>query len=110
MASKWETTGLEKRAHIISLLPPQWKTKVQVPTADDLPDATSYPGQFLTVEEREITEAYTAEELADRLARGALRAVDVTMAFCHRATVAHEVVRVASSFVPGGARDISCAA
>lgn len=46
---------------------------------------------ILSEQELKITES-TASELVPRLAKGQLKAVDVTLAFCKRAALAHQLV------------------
>lgn len=88
---QWQVIGQAKRDEVRGLLPSEWKINA-VPAPEDLRDVTNYARQFLTTEEREITEAPSATSLLARVARGELTAVQVTKAFCHRATIAHQVV------------------
>jgi len=91
-AMDWKATGRRKREDIQALLPAQWKVNEPLPTSSELRDATTYPRKFLTPREVNITEDFTACELLKALASGALSAVEVTVAFCHRATIAHQIV------------------
>ena len=92
MAMDWQDIGQQKREAIASLLPPQWKLPGPIPDANVLSDATSYPSSFLTEREIAITEDHTADQLLQKLADRTYSAIEVTSAFCHRATIAHQLV------------------
>ncbi|KAK0515032.1 hypothetical protein JMJ35_002411 [Cladonia borealis] len=96
MATDWQRVGQQKRETINSLLPPQWKLAEPVPDADSLPNATKLPRSLLTEREIEITETHTAQQLAQKLADRTYTATEVTRAFCHRATIAHQLVNCLS--------------
>ena len=93
MATDWQHIGQLKRESIDSLLPSQWKLPVPVPDANTLPNATDFPSNFLTQREIAITETHSAQQLLQKLADRTYAATEVTSAFCHRATIAHQVVR-----------------
>jgi len=94
MSTKWQDIAQEKRQAVNSLLPEKWKTTKLIPPVSELPDVTNYAATFLSEKEREITAQYTASELVGKLARREYTAVQVVEAFCHRATIAHELVRI----------------
>lgn len=52
---------------------------------------------ILSARELEITENYSVSELLDRLASGAFSSLEVTTAFCKRAAIAQQLVRVPRS-------------
>lgn len=87
----WQRIGREKREAVNALLPEHWRLKT-VPSAVELPDATTFPRNVLSDQELAITENYTADQLTHELANGKLTALEVAKAFCHRATVAHQLV------------------
>lgn len=93
MATEWQHIAQQKRESIMSLLPPEWRLPEPLPDATDLPNATNYPRSFLTQREIAITETHTAQQLVQLLADRTYSAVEVTSAFCHRATIAHQLVR-----------------
>ncbi|OAA54531.1 Amidase [Niveomyces insectorum RCEF 264] len=96
--ASWQNIGQAKRDAIQSHLPDEWKiTPVPPPAA--VRDAGIYARQFLSPEEIEITEALSARVLLSRLARGELSAVQVTKAFCHRATIAHQLTNCLSEVI-----------
>ena len=88
----WQHIGQQKRESIASLLPPQWKLPEPIPNANILSDVTNYPNSFLTEREVAITENHTAKQLLRKLADRTYTATEVTSAFCHRATIAHQLV------------------
>lgn len=92
-AVDWQGIGLQKRASVHTLIPDRWKLKEPVPSPQHLKDATAYPRRFLQSREIMITEKFTAMELIKALASGALNAVEVTKTFCHRAAIAHQIVK-----------------
>jgi amidase len=88
----WQQTAASKRATINSLLPAPWKLDQSTLSSLKYKDVTQIPESYLSVREIEITEKYTATDLVAMLSSGALTAVEVTEAFCHRATIAHQLV------------------
>ncbi|KAB2573462.1 Acetamidase [Lasiodiplodia theobromae] len=91
----WQRIGREKRDAVNALLPEHWRLKT-VPSAVELPDATTFPRNVLSDQELAITENYTADQLTHELANGKLTALEVAKAFCHRATVAHQLTNCLS--------------
>lgn len=96
---QWQAVGQAKREAVSALLPREWRAD-PIPAPEELRDATRYAEQFLTAEEKEITGTLSAAALLDRIAKGQLTAVQVTKAFCHRATIAHQLVSTASLLAP----------
>ncbi|KZF19210.1 amidase [Xylona heveae TC161] len=101
----WQAIGEQKRAKLQELLPPSFRID-PVPSADEQPNATTFIEQFLSPAERDITETTSAKALLSKLADGTLSAVEVTKAFCHRATIAHQLLNCLSEvlFVQAFAR------
>ena len=95
-AADWVTIGSKKRESIAALLPKQWQLD-NVPSPADAPSAISLARQGLSQSEVDITENHSASELLSLLASGQLSAVEVTEAFCHRATIAHQLASLARS-------------
>lgn len=87
----WQSTTQRKRDALDALLPADFRLD-HVPSAEEQRDVTQYIQQFLSANERDITENHSAAALVGQLASGALAATDVTRAFCHRATIAHQLV------------------
>ncbi|CRG85245.1 amidase [Talaromyces islandicus] len=96
--AEWETLAADKRARLEKTIPAEWKIP-SVPESDssylDIP-ATS---GVLSETELQITGS-SATELVAKLASGELKSVDVTLAFCKRAAIAHQLVNCALEFFP----------
>jgi amidase len=88
--SNWEQIAADKRARIDKSIPAEWKIQSK-PEGDSVMDFPAKSG-ILSPKELEITTA-PATELVAKLASGELKSVDVTLAFCKRAALAHQVVR-----------------
>lgn len=89
----WSAKGEAKRKSILNAIPEKWHLKNPVPPAAELRDVTgSYIQQFLSKREIEITET-DAVDIAARTSSGSWSALEVTEAFCHRAALAHQLVR-----------------
>lgn len=97
MVRDWKEVVAEKRAEVAKQLPPEWRLSKSIldtisPSADiSVLDVPSQSG-ILTAKELEITEKYDAVDLVAKLASKELSAYDVTLAFCKRAAIAHQVV------------------
>lgn len=88
MNTTWEHIAADKRARIDKSIPSEWKISVSPQTsAFDTPAKSG----VLSPQELQITES-TATDLVARLGKGELKAVDVTLAFCKRAALAHQLV------------------
>ncbi|KAH7028573.1 amidase signature domain-containing protein [Macrophomina phaseolina] len=94
----WQRIGREKRQAIDSLLPDHWRVNA-VPPAEELPDATAFPRALLSERELAITEDFAAEQLLQQLAAGHFSASEVVNAFCHRATIAHQLTNCLSEIL-----------
>ena len=92
MVSDWKSAATSKRDAILKSIPEKWRLE-KIPTAEEQKDVTGpYIQQFLDKKEVEITET-DAVGIAEKVASGSWSAVDVTQAFCHRAALAHQLVR-----------------
>ena len=92
MAEDWKTKADAKREAILKSIPEKWRI-AKVPSAQEQKDVTgSYIHQFLDQKEIEITET-DAVGIAKKTASGTWKAVEVAEAFCHRASLAHQLVR-----------------
>jgi hypothetical protein len=94
--SAWQETAQSKRDAITALLPVEWRVQ-ELPSPIDAPDATRVIQTTLSEREIEITERLSLSQLLKRLSSGELSAAEVTAAFCHRATVAHQLVHFLNS-------------
>ena len=91
MVTDWESRAKTKREAILSSIPEKWRLQ-KVPAVEEQKDVTgSYIHQFLDEKEIAITET-DAVGIAEKVAAGQWSAVDVTEAFCHRASLAHQLV------------------
>ncbi|KAA8644373.1 hypothetical protein EYZ11_001386 [Aspergillus tanneri] len=89
--AQWKTAGDKKRQAILDALPDKWTIKSSIPAPEELRDVTGYIQEFLTPREIEITET-DAVGITEKTTSGKWSAVEVTEAFCHRATIAHQLV------------------
>ncbi|KAJ5692978.1 Acetamidase [Penicillium macrosclerotiorum] len=97
MALTWEERAADKRNRISNSIPEEWKIK-DLPTTDSVLDFPRISG-MLSSQELLITES-SATELVEKLSKGDLKAVDVTIAFCKRAAIAHQLVNCCHEFFP----------
>jgi amidase len=96
--SAWQEIAQSKREAITALLPVEWRVQ-KLPSPIDAPDATRVIQTTLSEREIEITERLSVSQLLKQLSSGELSAEEVTAAFCHRATVAHQLVHILN-FLP----------
>jgi amidase len=89
MSSNWEQLAADKQTRINDSMPEEWRIQ-ELPTEDSVFDFPAKSG-LLTDQELSITES-SATDLVQQLAQGKLKAVDVTIAFCKRAALAHQLV------------------
>lgn len=103
MVIDWKALGELKRDSVNALIPKAWVLASPVPTAEQQRDVTGpYIQQFLSPREIEITET-DAVGICEKTTTGKWKAREVTEAFCHRASLAHQMVR-------SNAHKTSCAA
>lgn len=93
MATPWKIKATRKRNALNKLIPPEWRI-ASPPSRKQQPDVTGkYIRQFLEDWEIEVTET-DAVGIAEKTTTGQWTAVAVTKAFCHRAALAHQLVRI----------------
>ncbi|KAJ5174695.1 Acetamidase [Penicillium canariense] len=97
MASTWEELAADKRARINNSIPEEWRIQ-SLPAGDSSFDYPAKSG-LLSDKELKITES-SATDLVQQLAKGELKAVDVTIAFCKRAALAHQLLNCCHEFFP----------
>lgn len=91
MAADWKQTAQNKADSVLSLIPQEWRIS-DIPSADKQRDVTgAYIQQFLDKKEIEITET-DAVGIVEKTTSGQWTAVEVAKAFCHRASIAHQLV------------------
>lgn len=88
----WQELGAQKRASILAEIPKEWLIP-SIPPVEEVKDVSgTYTHQFLSAQEIEITES-DAEVIVEKTRGGVWSCVDVCKAFCHRAAIAHQLVR-----------------
>jgi amidase len=88
----WKEIAAAKRESILESIPGKWRIS-PIPSREEQKDVTgSYIHQFLNKAEIDITEADVIG-IADQISSGRWKATEVTEAFCHRASLAHQLVR-----------------
>ncbi|GMG48298.1 unnamed protein product [Aspergillus oryzae var. brunneus] len=93
-SASWEDLAADKRARLEKSIPDEWKFK-SVPIEGSVIDLPEKSG-ILSPSEIKITNS-SATELVAQLANGTLKSVDVTLAFCKRAALAHQLVALAQA-------------
>lgn len=95
-AMTWQETAKAKRESLLQAIPLQWRlTSSQIPPCTRLPDVTGFIRQHLDPAELVITNS-SADIVLQRIRTGDWSATEVTRAFCHRASLAHQLVRLLS--------------
>ncbi|CAG8407897.1 unnamed protein product [Penicillium salamii] len=94
----WNKRGADKRSRLFYSIPEEWKLRTFYGRESHVLNIPTECGK-LSAEELSITNS-TASDLVEKLSRGELKAVDVTIAFCKRTTVAHQLVRCFHEFFP----------
>ncbi|KAJ5683972.1 acetamidase [Penicillium maclennaniae] len=97
MTTTWEERAADKRNRINDSIPQVWKIQ-NLPTDDSVLEFPKKSG-ILSDQELAITQS-SASDLVKKLAQGELKAVDVTVAFCKRAALAHQLVNCCLEFFP----------
>lgn len=88
----WQELAAKKRASILAEIPKDWLLP-SIPPVEEVKDVSgTYMHQFLSSKEVEITES-DAETIVKNTTGGVWSCVDVCKAFCHRAAIAHQLVR-----------------
>lgn len=91
MALDWEKKAEAKRQAILNSIPQKWRLD-RIPSAEEQKDVTDgYIRQFLNKKENEITETDIGG-IAKQIAAGNWTSLEVTEAFGHRASIAHQLV------------------
>ncbi len=94
----WRALVAAKRTQVAKALPQEWRLPSSIletvsPTADiSVLDVPAKCG-LLTEKEIAITENHDATDLIANMAAKELSSFEVTLAFCKRAAIAHQVVR-----------------
>lgn len=86
----WKEIAARKQAFVLSQIPEAWKLD-HIPSADEESNVSEYLDRILPDNEVHIT-SRSVRELAKLISSGSLSAMAVTMAFCHRAALTHQLV------------------
>ena len=90
--TSWKDLAEKKRNAILDSIPPNWRLeKSKLPSNEQQKDVTGYIQQFLSKRGVEITETDVVG-IAKETSAGNWTATEVTEAFCHRASLAHQLV------------------
>lgn len=89
--SSWSEPAKAKRESIVKAIPQEWRIEI-IPSSEEQRDVTgSYIHQYLSPREIEITES-DALDIVGKTSTGTWSAEEVTRAYCHRASLAHQLV------------------
>jgi hypothetical protein len=89
----WESLAKAKRDAILHSIPDKWRIKGSIPSVEERRDVTGkFIWQYLSKPEIEITET-DAVGIVNNIASGKWSALEVAESFCHRASLAHQLVR-----------------
>ncbi|RMX85166.1 hypothetical protein D0869_04030 [Hortaea werneckii] len=93
MPEKWQDIAARKQRERADRIPSQWKLSSAHIPAESRTNVLSVPREcgLLSEQELNITENYDASALVSALSSGKLKAVEVTVAFCKRAAIAHQL-------------------
>ena len=93
MSSKWEQISAKARQKVLDDIPADWKIPKDNLPGDDVLDVTGFAASsgLLSKQELAITDSL-ATEIVAKIANGEWKAEEVTIAFCKRAALAHQVV------------------
>ena len=91
-SNSWRDLAENKRNAIFESIPTTWRLEQsKLPSNEQQRDVTGYIQQFLSKRELEITETDVVG-IAKETSAGNWTAAEVTEAFCHRASLAHQLV------------------
>lgn len=84
----------EKAESLINNIPSEWRLQ-SIPDIDKVPNASEYADTVLAEAELEIVNS-SATALLRKLSAGKLTALEVTNAYCHRASIIHQLTNCCS--------------
>ncbi|KAH7075399.1 acetamidase [Paraphoma chrysanthemicola] len=97
----WQSRAADKRSRIASSIPSEWNIPSTIPDDKATFDYPSTSG-VLSAQELELT-GLSATELVQKLSKGEVKSVDITLAFCKRAAVAQVLTNCVHEFFPESA-------
>lgn len=95
---KWQDVARAKQSQRYASIPAEWRLPTSITdqisskaniSVLDIPENSG----ILTAKDLEITEKYDATDLLEMLRKKAFTSYEVTLAFCKRAAIAHQLVR-----------------
>ena len=91
----WKEISDKAKEKLSASIPPEWRISKDKLPSPEQSNVTNFPATcgILTEREAAITDSY-ATDIVKRIAAGEWKAEDVTWAFCKRAAIAHQLVRV----------------
>lgn len=90
---KWQNIAKKKREALFAAIPKAWRLIKELPPTEELKDITgSFIEQYLSLKEIEIT-GQDVTVIVGKTTTGVWKAREVAEAFCHRAAVAHQMVK-----------------
>jgi amidase len=89
MTTDWKQLVSDKNSRLSKTIPVEWRIQ-ELPKGDSVFEYPRASG-LLSQAELEITSS-SATELVEKLSKGELKSVDVTLAFCKRAALAQQLV------------------
>ena len=87
--SNWKDLAKGKLDSINSSIPSEWKLS-NIPSIEERRDVTDFIVESLSKKEIEITQT-DAHDIVEKTSKGQWTAEEVTTAFCHRASLAHQL-------------------
>ncbi|KAF2461901.1 general amidase-like protein [Lineolata rhizophorae] len=93
MTETWQSIAQRKKTQQTSRIPPEWRLRQGITSSAGKANVLDVPRScgILSSKELEITEKYDATALAAEIASRRLTSVEVTIAFCKRAAIAHQL-------------------
>lgn len=95
MASTWQEISTKAKQKVLDDIPSEWKIPTDQLPGNEVLDVTGIPAEcgLLSKQELEITESF-ATDIVAKIAKGSWTAEDVARAFCKRASIAHQLVKM----------------
>lgn len=95
-AADWQAVGRRKREEIQARIRPFLPDdgSFRPPPAEELRDGREYARKYLDATELHLTEELSAMQLTGQIAHGQISAKQAVVAFCKRAAMAHQLVRL----------------
>jgi amidase len=91
---RWQEVAAKKRQAVQDLIPPEWRLPLPLPSIESQKDVTgAYLNKYLTAREVKITNT-DAVNVVEQTTSGKWTTTEVMRAFCHRAALAHQLVRL----------------